>query len=83
LATLEIDRRIRRLLVLHLDVAAEELTAQSRLSDDLGVDSLTAVELLMILEDEFDISLPEDEMGDLTTFGDLVTAVTGEVVSRA
>lgn len=62
MATIEIDGRIRDLLALHLDVGREELTPQSRLMEDLCVDSLTAVELLMILEDEFDISLPEHEV---------------------
>jgi len=79
MATLEVDGRIRNLFVLHLDVAAEELTPEARLSEDLCVDSLTAVELLMILEDEFDIALPEDEVGDMKTFAELVTVVAERV----
>ncbi|MBA3268209.1 MAG: acyl carrier protein [Acidimicrobiia bacterium] len=56
-----------------------ELTPEARLSEDLCVDSLTAVELLMILEDEFDIALPEDEVGDMKTFAELVTVVAERV----
>jgi len=79
----EVEPRIRQIIAVHLDVDAERLTPESRLGEDLCVDSLTAVELLMVLEDEFDISLPEDEVGDMRTFADLVTAVSDQVTARA
>ncbi len=78
-----VEQRIRQILSVHLDVDLDRLTPQSRLGEDLCVDSLTAVELLMVLEDEFDIALPEDEVGDLLTFADLVLAVSDQVASRA
>ena len=59
------------------------LSPGTRLGEDLCVDSLTAVELLMVLEDEFDIALPEDEVGELRTYGDLVAAVADRVAARA
>lgn len=74
-----VEPRIRGILALHLDVDPARLTADSRLGEDLCVDSLTAVELLMVLEDEFDISLPESEVGDMRTFADLVAAVGNQV----
>jgi len=79
----DVEARIRQILSVHLDVDLDRLTARSRLGEDLCVDSLTAVELLMVLEDEFDIALPEDEVGDLLTFADLVAAVSDQVASRA
>jgi len=78
-----VDDRIRRIIAAHLDVETARLSSEARLGEDLCVDSLTAVELLMVLEDEFDIALPEDRVGDLRTFGDLVTAVTAEVATSA
>ncbi|MDQ6798606.1 MAG: phosphopantetheine-binding protein [Actinomycetota bacterium] len=74
---------MRQIIAVHLDVDAARLAPGSRLGEDLCVDSLTAVELLMVLEDEFDISLPENEVGDLRTFADLVAAVSDQVTARA
>ena len=75
----EVDARVRRILATHLDVDPGRLSPDTRLGDDLCVDSLTAVELLMVLEDEFDIALPEQETADLRTYGDLVTVVADRV----
>jgi acyl carrier protein len=74
---------MRQILAVHLDVDLDRLTPATRLREDLCVDSLTAVEILMVLEDEFDISLPEHEVGDLVTFADLTGAVTDQVAARA
>ncbi len=79
----EVDERIRRIIAAHLDVDAGRLSPATRLGEDLCVDSLTAVELLMVLEDEFDIALPEDEVGELRTYADLVAAVADRVAARA
>ncbi len=78
----EVDERVRRIIALHLDVDAGRLSPTTRLGEDLCVDSLTAVELLMVLEDEFDIALPEDEVGDLRTYSDVVDVVADRVASR-
>jgi acyl carrier protein len=79
----EIDERIRRIIAVHLDVDAGRLSPDARLGEDLCVDSLTAVELLMVLEDEFDISLPEDDLGELRTYRDLVEVVVARVAAPA
>jgi acyl carrier protein len=81
--TAEMEPRVRSILAVHLDVDPGRLLPDARLGEDLCVDSLTAVELLMVLEDEFDIALPEDEVGDLRTYGDLVAIVTNRVAARA
>jgi acyl carrier protein len=79
----EIDERIRRIIAVHHDVDAGRLSPDARLGEDLCVDSLTAVELLMVLEDEFDISLPEDDLGELRTYRDLVEVVVARVAAPA
>ncbi len=79
----DVDDRVRSILASHLDVDLDRLSAETRLGEDLCVDSLTAVELLMVLEDEFDIALPEDETSSFVTYGDLVTAVAHRVGARA
>jgi len=78
----EVEPRIRQIIAMHLDVDPGRLTGESRLGEDLCIDSLTAVELLMVLEDEFDIALPEDKVGDLKTFAQLVNAVSAQVAAR-
>jgi acyl carrier protein len=79
----EVDDRVRGIIALHLDVDAARLSPETKLGEDLCVDSLTAVELLMVLEDEFDIALPEDEVGDLRTYADVVNVVADRVATRA
>ena len=79
----EVDDKVRSILSVHLDVDAGRLSPGTRLGEDLCVDSLTAVEILMVLEDEFDIALPEDEVGDLRTYSDLVDVVADRVATRA
>lgn len=55
-----------------LGVEADEVTMESSFIDDLGADSLDIVELLMALEEEFDIEIPDEEAEKLTTVGDVV-----------
>ncbi len=59
----------------HLDVDPSRLRADTRLGEDLCVDSLAAIELTMVIEDEFDISLPEEDVADVRTYGDVLTLV--------
>ncbi len=79
----EMEPRVRSIVAVHLDVDPGRLKPEARLGEDLCVDSLTAVELLMVLEDEFDIALPEDEVGDVRTYGELVAVVADRVAGRA
>ncbi len=83
MSTTEVEERLKRIISVHLDVDTGRLAPGTRLGEDLCVDSLTAVEILMVLEDEFDIALPEDEVGDLRTYGDLIAVVADRVAGRA
>ncbi len=67
--------RLRRLVAAHLDVDPSRLVPQARLGQDLCVDSLAAIELTMVIEDEFDIALPEEVMADVRTYGDVLARV--------
>ena len=66
---------LRRLVAAHLDVDPRRLAAGTRLGEDLCVDSLAAIELTMVIEDEFDISLPEEVVADVRTYGDILALV--------
>ena len=83
MAANEVEERVTRIIAVHLDVNAGRLSLSTRLGEDLCVDSLTAVEILMVLEDEFDIALPEDEVSDLRTYGDLIAVVADRIAARA
>ena len=55
------EERIRKIIVEQLGVSAEEVTPDASFIDDLGADSLDTVELVMALEEEFDIEIPDEE----------------------
>ena len=50
-------------------------TSETNIADDLGADSLDVVDMLMSLEDEFDVEIPDDEIEKIRTVGDLVTYI--------
>ncbi len=77
-----VEPRVRNVLAIHLDVESTRLRPEARLGEDLCVDSLAAVDLAMVLEDEFDIALPEEILGCVRTYGDVVTLVQERVQSR-
>jgi len=79
----ETEPRVRSIVAVHLDVDPRRLKPDARLGEDLCVDSLAAIELAMVLEDEFDIALPEEVLGCVRTYGDMVNLVGEKVAGRA
>ena len=79
----EMEPRVRSIVAVHLDVDPKRLHPEARLGEDLCVDSLAAIELAMVLEDEFDIALPEEVLGCVRTYGDMVNLVGEKVAGRA
>jgi acyl carrier protein len=69
--------RIRQILVSHLSV--DEAPDTALIVDDLGADSLDTVELVILVEDEFGIEIPDDSTLHLHTVGDLIAVVEGLV----
>ncbi len=57
------------------NVDIEKVTLESEIGKDLGADSLDAVEIIMELEERFNISIPNEELVDIKTVGDLVTYI--------
>lgn len=76
----DLARRLQGLVASHLDVDPARLRPEVRLGEDLCVDSLAAIELTMVIEDEFDISLAEEDMGDVRTYGDVLALVAARAV---
>jgi acyl carrier protein len=67
-----IFEKVQEKVAEQLGVDADEVTLESSFIDDLGADSLDIVELLMALEEEFDIEIPDEEAEKLSTVGDVV-----------
>ncbi len=57
----------------------DSLNENTNLQDDIGIDSLDAVELNMALEEKFDISITDEELANLKTVGDIVSTVSGKL----
>ncbi len=70
---MDIFEKVKNLIADQLDVADKEsITEASSITDDLGADSLDVVDLVMALEDEFSVEIPEDEVENIKTVGDIV-----------
>ncbi|NMB33653.1 MAG: acyl carrier protein [Clostridium sp.] len=67
--------KIKKIVVEQLGVEEEEVSMESSFIDDLGADSLDIVELIMALEEEFDIEIPDDEAEKISTVNDVVEYV--------
>lgn len=64
--------KIKTILAEQLDVEAETLTMETDIAKDLNADSLDVVEILMSIEDEFSVEIPDEEIENIKTIGDLV-----------
>ena len=70
--TEEIFDKIKEIIVEQLGVTEDAVTSESSFIDDLGADSLDIVELIMALEEEFDIEIPDTDAEKIVTVGDVV-----------
>ena len=64
--------KVKDIVVEQLGVEESDVTIESKFIDDLGADSLDVVELIMAMEDEFDLEFPEEEAENISTIGDVV-----------
>ena len=61
--------KMKQILSEQLDADIDSITPETDIADDLGADSLDVVEMLMAIEDEFDIEIPDDKVESLKTVG--------------
>lgn len=67
--------KVKKLLSEQLDVEEDKITMESSISEDLGADSLDVVELLMSIEDNLGVAIPDEEAANIKTVGDVVNFI--------
>jgi acyl carrier protein len=75
----ELFARFQKCAVDVLSVDADKVVPEASFADDLDADSLDLVELVMALEEEFDVSVPEEELEGIKTVGQAYELVTGKL----
>lgn len=75
----DVTTKVKAIIVDKLGVDESEATSEASFTNDLGADSLDTVELIMELEKEFDIQIPDDEAESIATVGDAISFVEGAV----
>lgn len=75
----EIFEKVKKIIVEQLGVAETSITMEASFIDDLGADSLDIVELIMALEEEFDIEIPDSDAEKVVTVGDVVDYIKEHV----
>ena len=74
----EIAERVKAIIVDQLGVNLEEVTPQASFIEDLGADSLDIVELIMALEEEYDLEIPDEDAEKIQTVDDVTKYIQGK-----
>jgi len=74
-----IEEKIKKIICEQLDVPEEDVVMDASFVDDLGADSLDQVELIMAMEEEFDVSIPDEDAEKIATVKDAVDYVMNAV----
>jgi acyl carrier protein len=72
----DIGDRVKKIVVEHLGVEPDKVTEAASFIDDLGADSLDTVELVMALEEEFEIEIPDEDAEKITTVSQAITYIS-------
>ena len=71
----DLARRVKQILTNRLGIPSDEITLDAKLVDDLGMDSLDAVELAISTERQFNVALSDEQVAKLTTVADIIALV--------
>jgi acyl carrier protein len=74
-----LEERVAEIIVEQLGVSREEVVVEASFIDDLGADSLDIVELVMAMEEEFDIEIPDEDAEKIQTIGAAIAYLKGKV----
>lgn len=76
---MDVFEQVKKILCDQLDLEEEQVNEDSEVIDDLGADSLDIVDLVMTLEEEFDTEIPDEDIENLKTVGDIVKYIEDRV----
>ena len=68
----DIENKVRKIIIAQLDISEEEVVPEASLANDLNVDSLDLVELLMKMEEDFEIQIPDEDAEQILTVQDAI-----------
>ena len=71
--------KIKDIIVEQLDVEEDAVTKEASITEDLGADSLDVVDLVMSIEESFDVEIPDEEVENIKTVGDIVKYIENKV----
>lgn len=75
----EIKEKVRKIICEHLGVTSEQVKDDSRFVEDLGADSLDIVELVMGLEEEFSMTIPDEDSSKIMSVGDVLNYIEKQI----
>ncbi|HET8883584.1 MAG TPA: acyl carrier protein [Solimonas sp.] len=70
-----LEEKVKKIIAEQLSVSEDQITPDASFVEDLGADSLDTVELVMALEEEFEIDIPDEEAEKIVTFKDVLTYI--------
>jgi len=76
---MDVEAKVKEIIVEQLGVDAEEVTTGASFIEDLGADSLDTVELVMALEEEFDLEIPDEDAEKIAKVQDAVTYISSKI----
>ena len=76
---MDVEAKVKEIIVEQLGVDAEEVTTGASFIEDLGADSLDTVELVMALEEEFDLEIPDEDAEKIARVQDAVTYISSKI----
>ena len=77
-----IEQRVKDIIVEQLGVNPDQVTPEAKFIEDLGADSLDTVELVMEFEDEFELSIPDEEAEKIQTVGQAIDYIKGHSANK-
>jgi len=75
MADTNVEQKVKGIIAEQLGVGEDEIKPESNFIDDLGADSLDIVELVMAMEEEFEVEIPDDEAENIKTVGDAINYI--------
>nr|QUE29764.1 AcpP [Erythrotrichia carnea] len=79
----DVNERVKGIVAEQLGVEIADVTDKARFAEDLGADSLDTVELVMAIEEEFKVDIPDEEAEKITTLDEVVTFIENQLKTPA